>query len=359
MPFPSKEELMKKTSYIKVVSGQALMVNEVEENNGVPKEPLQLKKYTTKPVWRPLCPFHNPEISPDYTSSGITGRGLLGKWGPNFAGDPVVFMTKKLSLKDIQSLTCSTIFPADVNPDDIIKKAICSEMRCVLTVSRDDTKDKNTGKTMLCLPGGMVDVHNGEKSSAAVKREFAEEVLCIMKFLKTDTKEEEERKKELEGALNYIMTMDEEGNSNLDKVIDNEQLVFEVEVNKTKRTVSVEGKDKEEFVKLLTYVQGIFNEPTFVCNGFVEDPRNTDNAWMETCVYAFDVDNYSEKDKFNAKLTEIQNAGSVGCDEGNAVWVPVDLAIQPGVLYASHSKYVNLAVQKLKPGIVGRTKYFI
>jgi len=326
---------------------------EYTDESGEPKHKLTTKEYLGMiPDLRPICPFHDETNG--YTSSGITGRGLLGKWGPNFAADPVVVMTKKLTyidskgklhdgdLKQLRKIR----FPADINIENYIETYSKNPIqRCVLTVLRQDTEKSDDKRMNVSIPGGMVDVHQGEKSSAAVKREFAEEVLCIMKLLKTAALIEKEKKDELEGALNFIM-------QNLDvkkNVIGNKITSFKVKVNDTERTVQVEEKDKDEFFELLGHVQGIFNEPTFVCNGFVEDPRNTDNAWMETCVYAFDVDKYSQKETFDAKLTEIQNKGSVGCDEGKAVWVPVDLAKQEGVLYASHSKYVKIAVEKLHP----------
>ena len=66
------------------------------------------------------------------------GRGLLGKWGPNHAADPIV-----------------TRFDPS-RPDQLQ----------VVAIKRKDTGD-------WALPGGMVD--SGETVSLTVKREFEEE----------------------------------------------------------------------------------------------------------------------------------------------------------------------------------------
>jgi ADP-ribose pyrophosphatase len=70
--------------------------------------------------------------------TGMHGRGLLGKWGPNHAADPIV-----------------TRFDPS-RPDQLQ----------VVAIKRKDTGD-------WALPGGMVD--SGETVSLTVKREFEEE----------------------------------------------------------------------------------------------------------------------------------------------------------------------------------------
>merc|ERR1719424_272131 len=73
--------------------------------------------------------------------TGLRGRGLLGKWGPNHAADPIV-----------------TRF----HPE--------SGQLQVVAIQRKDT-------LQWAIPGGMVDA--GEAVSVTVKREFTEEAGAI------------------------------------------------------------------------------------------------------------------------------------------------------------------------------------
>lgn len=118
--------------------------------------------------------------------TGIRGRGLLGKWGPNFAADPLV---------------------TRVNPE--------TKKLQFVAITRADTG-------ALAMPGGMVD--DGEKVSQTVKREFIEEAANFPA----------EEKEELQGLLDEL-----------------------------------------------------FSKPKLVFQGYVDDPRNTDNAWMETSCFWF------------------------------------------------------------------------
>lgn len=113
--------------------------------------------------------------------TGMTGRGLLGKYGPNFAADPLV-----------------TRF--DPNTGNLQMVAI----------QRGDTKE-------WAIPGGMVD--EGETVSVTLKREFTEEARNL--------KDEEQ-------------------------------------------------KEVQEKLDDLFQKNGV---PVYI--GYVDDPRNTDIAWME------------------------------------------------------------------------------
>jgi len=61
----------------------------------------------------------------------------------------------------------------------------------------------------------------------------------------------------------------------------------------------------------------------------VDDPRNTDNSWMETCVVNF-------HDETGQSLSRVPlNAGDDAC----AVrWLPIDRTLS---LYASHGDFVE------------------
>ncbi len=81
--------------------------------------------------------------------TGIAGRGMLGRWGPNHAADPVVTRWKRNSNGDIVRV--------DGKP----------ELEFVAIQRRDNGQ--------WALPGGMVDP--GEAVSVTVRREFMEEAL--------------------------------------------------------------------------------------------------------------------------------------------------------------------------------------
>jgi len=121
--------------------------------------------------------------------TGMHGRGLLGKWGPNHAADPIV-----------------TRFDPG-RPDQLQ----------VVAIKRKDTGD-------WALPGGMVD--SGETVSLTVKREFEEEA----------------------GNL---------------AIYPEQQALFKVSLD------------------------ALFDRGKEIYRGYVDDPRNTDNAWMETTAFHF------------------------------------------------------------------------
>jgi len=154
--------------------------------------------------------------------TGVEGRGLLGKWGANPAGDPIV--TK-------------------IDP----KTGALS----LLAIQRKDSGQ-------WALPGGMVDA--GESIFKTVARELEEE----------------------------------------------------------------------------TGVKLNFDDAAHVYSGYVDDRRNTDNAWMETTVKHKHI---SARDA--AKLTP------KGQDDAmDAQWLTLDKAAVDG-LYASHGSFVKLALTQM------------
>ncbi|KAL7677493.1 hypothetical protein ACOME3_003731 [Neoechinorhynchus agilis] len=186
-------------------------------------------KYTIEPQTnRPV----NPE-----GRTGISGRGLLGKWGPNHAADAIV-----------------TRF----NPENRDLEFIA-------------IKRKDSGEW--AIPGGMVD--SGEKVSTAVTRELAEEALGMGASA---------------AAASYV----------------NELL--------------------SPLAKL-------------IYQGYVDDPRNTDNAWMETSVYNFHDNDNSVCAHFDLKA---------GDDAVNVQWMSVKQVLNERTLYASHAEFIDL-VSKMHP----------
>jgi len=167
-------------------------------------------KYDLSDDGRPLNPIGR---------TGIRGRGILGRWGPNHAADPIV------------------------------SRIIDGQLQFV-AIQRHDTGE-------WAIPGGMVDPN--EHVSATLKREFTEE------------------------ALN--------------------------------------GVDDKTLEKLWSKGKPIYR-------GYVDDPRNTDNSWMETQVFNFHDDS-SLLSKANFKA---------GDDAANVKFVDV----KPGLeLYASHVYFVR------------------
>ncbi len=154
--------------------------------------------------------------------TGLQGRGLLGKWGRNPAGDSVL---------------------TRVNP--------ATGRLQVLLIERKDSGQK-------ALPGGMVD--EGEDIATTVARELSEE---------------------------------------------------------TGATLS-------------------FDAATTLFAGVVDDPRNTDHAWMETTVL------HQHLSTREADAMTLQ----AGDDASAVQWTDVDQRLVSS-LYASHGDYLRLALQRL------------
>lgn len=195
----------------------------------------ELKKqglaFTYDGVGRPLNPWGR---------TGMGNRGLLGKWGPNHAADPII--TRRNYAKAGKPLE-------------------------VVAVKRKDTGD-------WAIPGGMVDP--GENVSQTLKREFTEEA----------------------------------GN-------------FEPGTNLNARFEALTAK-------LLSPENGVV-----VYSGYVDDPRNTDHAWMETIATHFHCDR---------ELGEMLPLGA-GKDELAVKWVEFGSSEHHG-MYASHKTLVDLALQR-------------
>mmetsp|Transcript_9901 Transcript_9901/g.29125 ORF Transcript_9901/g.29125 Transcript_9901/m.29125 type:complete len:304 (+) Transcript_9901:87-998(+) len=183
--------------------------------------------------------------------TGTAGRGLLGKWGPNHAADPIVLRVKPLGPGE-QPRTVPGV-PGGV-PFQMV------------AIRRADSGQ-------WAIPGGMVDA--GERVSQTLRREFTEEAAT------QPTPEAQERLERL-----------------LDEVFASGDCVYE---------------------------------------GYVDDPRNTDHAWMETTVRLFLI----EDDL--ARQLSLQG----GSDAVSAQWLDLDrtlLAEDASLLYADHKKFLAMAL---------------
>lgn len=199
---------------------------------------------------------NNLPLNP-FGRTGIKGRGMLGRFGPNHAADPIVSTWKRNQKNEIMKHEQS-------------KKPILM----ILCIKRGDTEE-------IALPGGMVDP--GEQVSVTLKREFIEE------------------------ALN--------------------------------------GKMKEEDL------EEFFSGGEEIYDGYVDDPRNTDNgkdflfsilflflklfilAWMETVAVNF----HDEDGRFLSKLKFEAGDDAIGIH-----WIEVDKDVK---LYASHSRMIQATAE--------------
>ncbi|XP_030751627.1 ADP-ribose pyrophosphatase, mitochondrial [Sitophilus oryzae] len=179
--------------------------------------------------------------------TGLRGRGVLGRWGPNHAADPIVTRWKMDGNKQVLSSTNKPILQ------------FCAIQR------------KDCGQW--AIPGGMVDP--GENISQTLKREFMEE------------------------ALNSLECSEEE------------------------------KKQNEEMLK------AFFSKGTEIYKGYVDDPRNTDNAWIETVAVNFHDENSSLVGKFPLKA---------GDDAANVRWMDISGDLN---LYACHLDFIKIVTVKL------------
>ncbi|XP_011673397.2 ADP-ribose pyrophosphatase, mitochondrial [Strongylocentrotus purpuratus] len=181
--------------------------------------------------------------------TGMMERGLLGKWGPNHAADPIVTRWKR------DSSGKKVLHPTSGKP--ILQ---------FISIRRKDSGE-------WAIPGGMVDA--GEKVSQALKREFGEE------------------------AMNSLSLQDKECKA-VEKAVAN-----------------------------------LFKHGVEVYRGYVDDPRNTDNAWMETMAVNFHDDQGTSVAKFSLHA---------GDDAAAVQWHDVGSEMK---LYASHSSFIEMVTKRV------------
>lgn len=175
--------------------------------------------------------------------TGLKGRGLLGRWGPNHAADPIVTRWKRNGTGALE------IDRASEKP---VLQFVC--------VQRRDSGE-------WAIPGGMVDAN--ENISATLKREFIEETMNALE------------------------------------------------------------KSETELEELEALIAKFFASGDEIYKGYVDDPRNTDNAWIETFASNFHDENGNTLG--NMKL-------EAGDDATNVRWVDVNRKLN---LYANHVKFIE------------------
>ncbi|KAG1658468.1 ADP-ribose pyrophosphatase, mitochondrial [Nymphon striatum] len=159
-------------------------------------------KYTAQHILKQ--PWADPEIGNPVGRTGISGRGLLGRWGPNHAADPIVTrysMWKRDAdgniIKDEISNTplmfCSEGFPCPCRYFLMLNDPIIPGIGIPVD-SEDLLIDEHFSWTTPLLQG-MVDP--GEKVSQTLKREFSEEALNSLCL-------KDEEKKIIENIINIF-----------------------------------------------------------------------------------------------------------------------------------------------------------
>ena len=92
----------------------------------------------------------------------------------------------------------------------------------------------------------------------------------------------------------------------------------------------------------------IFKIVLFSYRGYVDDPRNTDNAWMETVAMNFhDSTGLLTNTKFEVCFDQVHYLWHIqaGSDATNVRWISVDTD-EP--LYASHTFIINLLKKNIR-----------
>lgn len=181
--------------------------------------------------------------------TGVTGRGSLGRWGPNHAADPIVTRWKR---------------------DDKNSKVLAHDGKPILQFVAVQRRDCGEW----ALPGGMV--NPGENRTATLMREFGEE------------------------ALNSLEATDEQ----------------KIRINKV--------------------LFDFFQAGHTIYRGYVDDPRNTDNVWMETKAINFHDESGKGVGAFNLHA---------GDDAADVQWMDIDSSLK---LYASHIDFIRSTVDHLK-----------
>lgn len=177
--------------------------------------------------------------------SGLKGRGVLGRWGPNHAADPVVTRWKRSD-----------------DGKNLIDPSTNLPILQFCAIQRRDSDE-------WALPGGMVDP--GEQVTVTLQREFLEEAL-----------------NSLESSAGQL------------------------------------ASDKK-------MVSDFFSSGYELYKGYVDDPRNTDNSWMETIAVNFHDEEGLSVGKFPLQA---------GDDAKSVQWMDIDQSLG---LYASHSYFIQTA----------------
>lgn len=219
--------------------------------------------------------------------TGLCGRGVLGRWGPNHAADTV--LTRWRLLSD------PTGSPVPSTPDDEHRDPTGTSpggtrrQLEVLVIRRGDCGQ-------WALPGGMIDP--GESPQEAAVRELCEEAL-------------------------------------VGTGVDEARLLLQ---QLQSSSAPAAGDD-----------HGSSRWPHQLFTGYVDDPRNTDNSWMETVAFHWHLSCQSavssppSGDRISVGGTDELPLCS-GSDAVDVCWKPVSRQLK---MYASHGNLLKLTVDLL------------
>jgi len=94
------------------------------------------------------------------------------------------------------------------------------------------------------------------------------------------------------------------------------------------------GENAAKRDQIEKHLDELFSGGDEIYKGYVDDPRNTDNSWMETIVYNF----HDEDDKVFGSFKL-----AAGDDAGQVTWMTINKNLE---LYASHRDFIELVVKK-------------
>lgn len=89
----------------------------------------------------------------------------------------------------------------------------------------------------------------------------------------------------------------------------------------------------EKLKKDQMMVEEFFHTGQEIYSGYVDDPRNTDNSWMETVAFNFHDEIGTSVGKFDLKA---------GDDAKDIRWIDINKDLD---LYASHSELIHKVVE--------------
>ncbi|CEM02859.1 unnamed protein product [Vitrella brassicaformis CCMP3155] len=247
------------------------------------------------PMGSPVKPRH---------CTGVIGKGGLGKWGPNFAADSLL---------------------GRKNPN--------TEELEILLIKRKDSGD-------WAFPGGMVDDKEYHKPVITAASDHCR-TLIEETLTGTEGKSICDDWSTIQEKPSFQAMMKTLGLEVAEGDIKFACKGGEDKCDEADCEVHISGD--EEFGG----VETLQSSATPVYAGYVDDPRNTDNAWMESFVLGWLVlDNLAEE------LDDLPG----GSDSTEVAWWPIHKSIpkgsgekapmlQDGTLFASHSFFLRAATQ--------------
>lgn len=248
-------------------------------------------KYIFDKLGRPLNPFG---------LTGITGRGQLGKWGKNPSGDALVTRS---------------------NTDGQIEILLVIRKKVYNTVNGKKT---HIAGGEPAIPGGMQDPGESAQSESAYRELVEETDDDYIPFEKKHTKENKDQINSINEQIKQLESTQTE-----------QIKVLKEQIEKINEPLTKLLNSKiSEIKKSCTPALEIFSGP-------VDDPRNTDNAWMYTNAIHIHYTQQFDKQPNNA----------INEETDTRAWIPLENNMN---LYASHGFLTNIVFNLFKNGYYGK-----